>query len=159
MRYVVAGVEHWVKPVLCFDACSELLHTEQIYLTMQPCRTMRFRVTYGNTTLVSCNRDVNEFKLNITVFAWIFQIKPLGCKEPLLQEGTSNCSIDHKDLWYRQTHTPYIHKYERHMHPPTTHTIVDIHRGVTTATGSITRWPKALTALMRVDHIVFVERG
>ncbi len=64
------------------------------------------------------------------IFAWISQIKPLGREEPLLQEQTSNCSIDHRDLWYKQTRTIQVNM-KRHKHPPTNHTIADIHRGGT----------------------------
>ncbi|KAL7401156.1 hypothetical protein ABVT39_023789 [Epinephelus coioides] len=35
-----------------------------IYVTMKPCKSMRFSTTYANTTLRSCDRDMNEFKLN-----------------------------------------------------------------------------------------------
>lgn len=45
------------------------------------------------------------------------------------------------------------------MYPPTTPLLTSTEEVHQTATGIITRWSEALTAIMRVDHIAFVERG
>ncbi len=50
LRYVMAGVESQVKSVLCFDACWDLLHTEQFMWPCNHVRTTRFIATYAHTT-------------------------------------------------------------------------------------------------------------
>lgn len=136
------------------------MQTEKFSVTIQPCGIMRFSATHANTilTLMSSNKDVNEFMLNVTdccIFSWI------NC-----------CSVRRHYSKYKQVTAPLItntliHKHTVHAnmkgickHPSTTHTTVDIHKKEhQTATGIVTRWSKALTTIMRVDHIAFVKRG
>lgn len=100
----------------------------------------------------SLHRDVNK---NQPCLPECFQFNRRGTGSHYCKEKTNDCCIVHKALIYKHTNIQagaYTHSTAAQM----LESSVEEHQ---TTTGTVRIWPNALTTLMRVDQISFVQRG